>query len=432
MGIRTKLNPLGGKSSSGSGGGGSDGDAFGFRIDTTNSNPSTAVTYIGKNASYTPASMDFTTGTLNYGSWGDAFFQPRPVMLKYDGTVDYELDHNDFTKKLDGSASDVSNTSYGGNCMIAFPQVWMKFETNGNYQDVYIASEQLDSNYRCYTHINKNGVMLDEIFVMAYEPSNISNKLRSLADQTICISTAGTTMRTNAQANGTSWDFMDLGTVQMIQMLFILMFKTLNSQEAAGAGIVKGNNNTYKTGGATKDKGMFYALTNDATTSGVAVTPIKVFGIENLWGNRYKWINGLMMHVGTGTLYYKLCDYTTDGTTVTGYNPNNTADAITGMKSKVLGTSSKTYYKLGMPSTSDGLMWDWSSSGGSNSTYYCDGMYFTMSTNASYTNNYCPARFGGTYGNGAAAGLFCVFLRYYDPLSYSVSHFGASLSCKPL
>ena len=164
MGIRTKLNPFGGKHTKKEGGGGSGGGGgerdngpFGFRIDTTNSDPTNAVTYIGNNTSYTPASMDFSTGILDYGSWGNAFFLPRPVMLKSNGTVDYELDHNDFTKKLNGATSDVSNTSYDGNCMIAFPQVWLKFEVDGNYQNVYIAPEQIDSSYRCYTHINKNG-----------------------------------------------------------------------------------------------------------------------------------------------------------------------------------------------------------------------------------------------------------------------------------
>ena len=255
-----------------SGGNGSiDYGPFCFIIDTQNSDPTSAVTYFGNNADYTPASMNFSTGQLDYGSWENAFFQPRPVMLKYDGTVDYELDHNDFTKKLDGSASDVNNTSYGGNCMIGFPQVWLKFRTadnaNGNnlstnatgrYQYVFIASENVDGEYHCYSHYNNNGVLLDEIYTAAFEPSNVSNRLRSLAGQTVLVSTAGTTMRNYAQANGNGWDFLDLGTLQMIQMLFILMFKSRDSQSKCGGGIV-GASVVSSTTGSTKDKGMFYS-----------------------------------------------------------------------------------------------------------------------------------------------------------------------------
>lgn len=71
------------------------------------------------NSSYTPASMNFETGTFSYGSWKkDEFFMPRPCMLKYDGTVDYYLDPNDYSKKADGTASDMANTSYAGNAMM--------------------------------------------------------------------------------------------------------------------------------------------------------------------------------------------------------------------------------------------------------------------------------------------------------------------------
>ena len=39
----------------------------------------------------TPAYMDFSGGSFNYGSWADIWFiaKNRPVALKYDGTVDY-------------------------------------------------------------------------------------------------------------------------------------------------------------------------------------------------------------------------------------------------------------------------------------------------------------------------------------------------------
>lgn len=44
---------------------------------------------------------------------------PRPCMLKSDGTVDYYLDPDDYTKKEDGETpSDIANVNYNGNAMM--------------------------------------------------------------------------------------------------------------------------------------------------------------------------------------------------------------------------------------------------------------------------------------------------------------------------
>lgn len=394
-----------------------------FIINTAESDPTAAVTYAGANASFTPASMNFSTGVCNYGSWSDAFFQPRPVMVKSNGTVDYELSKSDFSKKADGvTASDVSNTSYDGNCMIAFPQIWMKFVADDStHQHVYIADTQVDNNYHCYTHQNKNGTMLNEIFIMAYEPANVSSKLRSLAGQTILGNLSGEDMRTYAQSNGSSWDFMDYGELQMLQMLCVLMFKSLDCQSKIGAGVCKGTSSSYTTTGSTKDKGMFYAICNDGSSSS-ATTPIKVFGIENLWGNKYKWMNGLVVPQtsGDGTVKYKLCDYTTDGSTATAYTTSGT-----GYKTLETFSTAGGGYCNKMTLNSDGLFPTLTNKSGSNTTYIPDYFYYGKSSSYDYV-----ARFGGSYDFGLNDGLFYVSVNIQ--LSLASTSCGASLSCKPL
>ena len=397
-------------------------EVYEFIINTAESDPTAAVTYAGANQNFTPASMNFSTGAINYGSWGSAFFQPRPVMVKNNGTVDYELSKNDFTKKADGvTASDVSNTSYGGNCMIAFPQVWMKFvQDDSTHQHVYIASSQVDNSYHCYTHQNKNGTMLDEIFINAFEPSNVSSKLRSLADQTGLDNLSGETMRQYAQSNGSSWDFMDYGELQMLQMLCILMFKSLDTQSKIGAGVVGGTKQT--TTGTLKNRPMFYATNNTSSSN----ASIKVFGIENLWGNRYKWVNGFVItSTSNGSqIKYKLCDYTTDGSTATAYTSTGTGYKVlaSAPASNVSGFTQK------MQLSADGLLPYPDSShigSGSESTYYCDKQYLYKAT--TYDRF---AHFGGYYNNGSNAGLF--YLTTNTQLSNAYEYCGASLSCKPL
>lgn len=66
------------------------------------------ITYLEDAAGKSPAYMNFETGVFNYGGWENAFFMPRPCMLKYDGTVDYYLYPGDYTRKL----TDYEDTIY--------------------------------------------------------------------------------------------------------------------------------------------------------------------------------------------------------------------------------------------------------------------------------------------------------------------------------
>ena len=110
---------------------------YGFHISNNESDPSAKVTYLKDAAGMTPAHMDYSNGVFDYGSWENAFFMPRPCMLKSDGTVDYYLDPSDYSKKEDGvTASDVANTSYDGNAMMEWGsndnQIWTKVVPDSN------------------------------------------------------------------------------------------------------------------------------------------------------------------------------------------------------------------------------------------------------------------------------------------------------------
>lgn len=72
---------------------------YGFHINSKESDPSKAVTYLLDAVGMTPAKMDYANSKFDYGSWKNAFFMPKPCMLKSDGTVDYYLDQNDYSKR---------------------------------------------------------------------------------------------------------------------------------------------------------------------------------------------------------------------------------------------------------------------------------------------------------------------------------------------
>lgn len=373
-----------------------------FCINPNDSNPDSRVTYPAGsvNASFSPAYMNFSGGNFSYGDWANAFFMPRPVMVKNNGTVDYELYKPNFNYKKDGvTASDVANTAYGGNAMIAFPQVWFKFVLDGTLQHVYISNKQVDSSYKCFTHYNRLGTLLDEIFINAYQPANISSKLRSLSGQTILTGATGTTELTYAQANGDGWNLQDFAMVNMISMLLTLMCKSTNLQAKLGEGRSSAANATT---GECNDKGMFYGTSANG--------PVKIFGIENGYGNYWKRTNGCV-YTASG-MKYKMTETTMDGSTVVGYNTDGTGYLT---HQTFSGTSGG--YISASALTANGIFPTVAS--GSSSTYFSDGLWWASGGFAVV---------GGDFGNGALVGPFS--LRLDNAVSYSHAAFGASLSCK--
>ena len=83
---------------------------YGMRINLLDSNPATRVKYLYDAVGMTPAGMNFAGGGFDYGDWGDIWFvkKNRPVMVRTDGTVDYELNHENHALKLNGGASDIN------------------------------------------------------------------------------------------------------------------------------------------------------------------------------------------------------------------------------------------------------------------------------------------------------------------------------------
>ncbi|MBQ9487130.1 MAG: hypothetical protein IJU91_04915, partial [Selenomonadaceae bacterium] len=133
---------------------------YGIRINKTEPDPDNRVEYLYDAVGMTPAHMVYDTDTtaagtdsdtsyFDYGDWADVWFvrDNKPCMLKSNGTVDYYLDPNDYDKKVDGSTSDVGNTSYDGNAMVQFPLVWIYRYEDDDYLYEIISDIQWDSNY---------------------------------------------------------------------------------------------------------------------------------------------------------------------------------------------------------------------------------------------------------------------------------------------
>ena len=334
-------------------------------------------------------------------------------MLKYNGTVDYYLNENDETKKVDGTASDVGNTSYGGNAMMEWGQLWWKLvpDTNGNGTNFYIADAQVDDTYHAYNNVDCNGKINKHFYTPKYFGSNISSKLRSISGASNSVSTTAQqeidlAKANNQDTNNPIWYTEVYADRLLINLLLVMMAKNMNTQAVYGTGRCSSSNSDAIGNGTMNGKGMFWGSQDQ--TSGV-----KVFGMENWWGNIWRRIAGYMnLH---NVIYTKLTYDTSDGSTVKGYNL--TGDGYV-QQGSISGSSGG--YISAMTYTSTAIVPKTVS--GSDSTYYADGCWFADGVMCAFC--------GGYWDSGSLVGAFCDIL--VNTVSGASPADGAALSCKPV
>ena len=279
---------------------------YGFKIDKQDVNPDTRVTYLYDAVGMTPAYMDFASGTFNYGSWGGVWFvkNNRPVALKFDGTVDYELNHTDFTKKLDGTASDVSDSTYAGNFMSEMPTVYVKRWEDDRYNYIVFSDMQYDSDYQAQAHTNENGVVNSAIYLPMFKGSvDSNNRMRSIMGTYPSGNTTGTNEVTYASNCGTGWQIWDKAKVDLIMDLIILITKSTNCRAKIGNGDCTTYNSSdttnygkmksgYETDGTTRSANAQFHGSDGTDVSDYGKHHMSAFFIEDLWGNRWDRVLG--------------------------------------------------------------------------------------------------------------------------------------------
>ena len=340
---------------------------YGFRIKNSEPNPSTRVEYIYDAEGMTPARMNFNTGVFDYGSWADIWFvrDNHPCMLKSDGAVDYWLKDDDYTQKYtDGSASDVSNTAYGGNCFSAIPLIWVKRYQEGDYSYTIFCEERYDDGYFAYAHTDAQGHIMPYLFYPAFRGSLVDGKLRSLKGQAQDNGTTTTAERTAAQANGSGYDILQWCDWQLLMDMCYLIGKSTNLQGTFGEGHTAAGTSAADLliTGTLSDKGRFfgYAETTNA---------VKVFHTEVCWGARWERIVGCLQDHGVWKM-----KMTPEGS---GYNLTGAGyDAVWETVSHTSYASSFGGWISAARNTPQGLLP--TALTGSGTTYYCDYHYINM------------------------------------------------------
>lgn len=348
---------------------------YGVAIDLSNSNPGTSVTYTDDAVGFTPArgnNGNYVAGSLDELYPWNAI---RPCLLKQGKVVGY-LNKNDFSKFENGSSADITSGS-SGDVMIEFPHFYYKISKVGTILYVKVSNVMQDG----YTDwgFSYKGVIRDKFYVGAYTGCVSGSALRSLSGATIEGNRTIDSFRTAAQANGEGYEQMSFGKLTAIQVLYLLLFKSLDSQTALGRGYVKASG-YHTTSGVTNTRGMNYGTNSDSSESDC----IKLFGMEDFWGNKNIWIDGYTTVTGVTKI--------ADG------NFNNSADGYI----QYLRTSSGSYSYFKDVEGDNFLAFSPKTDGGSATTYFCDSCYI-IASNAD--KNYVP-HFGGLYNDGTGAGAF--------------------------
>lgn len=400
------------------------GVVYGFHINGNESDPFESVTYIADSEGMTPVHMDFENNTFDYGTWEDAFFMPKPCMVKYDGTLDYYLDPNDYTKKIDGTTSDIDNINYEGNAMIEWGgggKIWYKIvpdNDDNSSATIFISNAQMDSDYVDWSFHNYKGENIDKFYTPIYNGSTDGTRLRSISGQ-VCIQNKTTQQEIDlAKANNVDgnsvWNTEILSDIQLVNLLLVLIGKSLDTQSVFGKGNDIGHvddpsqNYGMLNSGTMDTKGMFWG-SNDGTSG------VKVFGMENWWGNQWRMYAGDINDNGVHKVKYTYG--TEDGSTEVGFNTTGQGYKVTNEAlPSADGANGDCIQKMKFVENGMSPL----TASGTSSTYYCDGLW-TNNAQVNYAIR-------GSCANGEVCGAFSLSLS--TPVG-AFWYVGASLSCKP-
>ncbi|WP_367294677.1 fibronectin type III domain-containing protein [Levilactobacillus yonginensis] len=307
---------------------------------------------------------------------------------------------NDFDTVGPWAKMDKTITDDKGNSFVRIPKLYIKKTQTDKLATWQVSLSKIDDSWylpKCFWDFT-NQKELDYVDVGRYEGTISSGKLQSKSGVMATVSQSIGTFRTDAKANGTGYQLLDVHVIDVWQVLFVIEFATINSQSIMN-GISSGSQVTNGSG------------TNHAGSSGF-LSPTGAMdyrGIENLYGNIFQFADGVNM----ASTKPWVCDDSSK------YQSDLFAAPYTSLNYSVAATGYSEQMGL---DTNHPFAQFATKTGGSESTYYSDYNY-TPSGN-------CVALYGGDWNRSGGDGVFCWHL--YESSSGLFSDFGSRLVKKAL
>lgn len=259
------------------------------------SNPAACLTYAGKCTGFTP--MSGGSGNANEGSWAEG------NGTLFDSIKIGYLDGSTFVEQSKSTA--YGNTLY--NCFTRIPKIYQRVtQLDSNRVKLDLSLTPLPGG-TLHPAFIMDGVELTYKDIGRYLAYKNSSKLESKSGKSPTVSTTRANFRTYAQANGSNYGLLSYYDWDLVNKLYLLAFKTFNSQSALGLGYTSGSAKV-NTGG-TSGKSWMYGKSSSGTTQ------VSVLGIEDWWGNLQQWID----------------NYLTDSSYVYASNTASPSDSVSNM-----------------------------------------------------------------------------------------------------
>ena len=290
----------------------------------------TELTLIVPQIVYTTANLSWTQSTDSYTRTGPSTVTTthrnmKRCVLNANGTVNYYLNPDDSTKKLDGTTANIDGAD--GNVMVEIPKFYFRQVKVGTKTTWEIADTQL-TGYQLHPAFVKNGVEVSHRYIGAYEAcyldatdstyksglnlddmtSNLdlaNDKLASVSGVYPLVGVTRDECRSLARNVGTGWRQQDFWLTCAVQLLYLVEYGNFNSQSNLGNGNT-GTSPTYPASSSSqtdsphsvagKSNSLGNASTN-STSGASSATRDTAFmsyrGIENFYGNCWNYVDGI-------------------------------------------------------------------------------------------------------------------------------------------
>lgn len=236
----------------------------------------------------------------------------RRCMVNDNLSINYYIDPTDPTKigevvntETYTTGGTANYTGSHGQVMVEIPKFyWYYEEPSSNVYQWWVSPIEFDANYEVHPAFMTGATTKDYIYMSAFEgkvdTNNISTgKLRSVSgvqpDSSVQLGTTNgriTEFRTFAQNRGTGWQLQTYWATNALQILYSIEYANFDSQTTIGKGYVDAftiSGNISINTGATISLGN----TSGAASGTNGLSAISYRGVENFWGNIFKWVDGL-------------------------------------------------------------------------------------------------------------------------------------------
>ena len=294
---------------------------FGIRIDMSTQDPNGAVVYTDDATGMEPLACDPVSGTCSYGDWKDVIEQLigcKPCLYKNGARVKY-LNPDNYASDVDGAGVDITSGN-SGDVMIEFKHLWYQMRRSGNYLYFKITGNDMsgDSDWTDIAFASENGGSIQDYFYYsAYEGYVSGSTMLSVSGKSPTVNINIVNARSYATSKGSKYSQLDLCKHEYITALTWLVTKGRDLQTTIGMGVTSASAKINT--GTMNSKGLFYG-TNSGTVG------VKVFGIENFFGNIYKWCEGIISNSGANAkikLHGPYGESRNDYVSITGLSTNS-------------------------------------------------------------------------------------------------------------